>query len=252
MQRRELYSQFIEQAHKDQVRKYTNEPYFKAHLKPVAERVDFLHPLAYEIGLGHDLFEDTEVSKEFFEEYLIFIGYSKEETFVIIQGITELTDVYTSVAYPSLNRAQRKIQEAHRLATISKLSQSIKYADLIDNTKSIAKYDPGFAKVYLKEKKLILNVMNKGDTGLYTKAWETLDESLEESPILDELSHAKAIFKLEDLVEIQLKHDVQIIRGRDMQYMCYIDNKVYATGMTTFFALAYGILRFKEKIKKIK
>ncbi|MNR01721.1 hypothetical protein D3C85_1175390 [compost metagenome] len=60
--------------------------------------------------------------------------------------------------------------EADRLATISPNSQSIKYCDLIDNTKSIIKYDPSFANIYLKEKADMLEVMNKGDLDLYTKA----------------------------------------------------------------------------------
>ena len=250
MKRKELYTQFVKQAHKDQLRKYTNQPYFEAHLKHVADTVNYLHPLAYEIGLGHDLFEDTEVSKDLFEDYLLFIEYSQEETDFIIQGITDLTDVYTSVAYPSLNRAQRKIQEAHRLANISKLSQSIKYADLIDNTSSILKYDPDFAKVYLKEKQFILSLMNKGDAGLYREASQKLEKAMAKSPIMDEVYDARGIFNLEDLIEVQLEHSVQIIRGGDMQYMCYIDNKVYATGMTMFFALVYGICKFKEKVKK--
>ena len=50
----------------------------------------------------------------------------------------------------------------------------------------------------------------------------------------------------EDLIEFQLNHDVQIIRGNDYQYHCFIDKKVYATGLTTIGSLVYGYKKFKD------
>lgn len=47
--------------HQLQVRKYTHEPYFN-HLISVAEMVDDIGDLFYEIGLCHDLLEDTDTS----------------------------------------------------------------------------------------------------------------------------------------------------------------------------------------------
>lgn len=57
----------------------------------------------------------------------------------------------------------------------------------------------------------------------------------------------KQMFDLDEILAFQLAHDVQIIRGEDHEYMCYIDKSVYARGLTPMFALAYGIKCFKER-----
>jgi hypothetical protein len=80
--------------------------------------------------------------------------------------------------YPTLNRKERKANECKRLSTISYKSKSVKYADLIDNTSSIAKYDKDFAEVYLKEKEEILKVMNNGNQALFLLCKEVLSESI--------------------------------------------------------------------------
>ena len=49
-------------------------------------------------------------------------------------------------------------------------AQTIKVADIIDNTKSIVRRDPGFAEVYLKEKAALLEVLTKADAGLRIRA----------------------------------------------------------------------------------
>ena len=48
--------------------------------------------------------------------------------------------------------------------------QTIKYADVISNTKDIRVYDPKFAEVYVAEIKELLEVIDKGDPALYQKA----------------------------------------------------------------------------------
>lgn len=57
------------------------------------------------------------------------------------------------------------------------------------------------------------------------------------------------MFDLDEILDFQLENDVQIIRGEDYQYMCYINNCVYATALTPMFALAYGIRLFKDRFK---
>jgi hypothetical protein len=49
-------------------------------------------------------------------------------------------------------------------------AQTIKLADLISNTRSIMEHDEAFAKTYLAEKRLLLEVMTKGDRGLLAVA----------------------------------------------------------------------------------
>jgi len=45
---------------------------------------------------------------------------------------------------------------------------------LIDNSVSIIEHDPKFAKVYLKEKALLLDVLTKADSVLLAQAREML------------------------------------------------------------------------------
>lgn len=165
---------FVHISHFPQKRKYTGEDY-SVHLKAVADMADkFSLKMGYEIGLCHDLLEDTAVSFSELKEYLLRIGYSKEETDFIADGVFDLTDAYTTEYYPTLNRTKRKRLECERMSKISPNSQSIKYCDLIDNTKSIVQYDEGFAKVYLKEKLELLSVMGKGHSELLNMALKNI------------------------------------------------------------------------------
>ena len=49
-------------------------------------------------------------------------------------------------------------------------AQTIKLADLISNSRSIMAHDPNFARTYLEEKRMLLEVMTKGDPGLHAEA----------------------------------------------------------------------------------
>ena len=58
-------------------------------------------------------------------------------------------------------------------------AQTVKYGDLISNTKSIVAHDPAFAQVYLTEKQKLLAVMNKGDQQLYAECRRLLREGFD-------------------------------------------------------------------------
>ena len=62
----------------------------------------------------------------------------------------------------------------------------------------------------------------------------------------------KQMFDLDEIFAFQLENDIQIIRGEDYQYMCYINKSVYATGLTPMFALTYGIKCFMEKNNELR
>ena len=62
---------------------------------------------------------------------------------------------------------------------------------------------------------------------------------------IEEIDETRQMFDLDEILSFQLQHDVQIIRGEDYQYMCYINKKVYATALTPMYALVYGIMVFK-------
>jgi hypothetical protein len=63
----------------------------------------------------------------------------------------------------------------------------------------------------------------------------------------DENNYIRNNFNLEDLLEFQLKHDIQIIRGEDFQYICYINKKGYSTGLTPLYALLIGYKNYKNR-----
>lgn len=58
---------------------------------------------------------------------------------------------------------------------------------------------------------------------------------------------AQKEINLGEILELQLHHDIQIIRGCDLQYCCYIDGLVYASALTPIYALVCGVKVWKEK-----
>ena len=178
-ERQERLLTFVKVEHGEQVRKYTNEPYWK-HLVSVATIVSKYEPDGIEAALCHDLFEDTKCQPETLQNALIDFGYTKQESATIPALVMELTDRFIPELYPELNRNERKKREAERLGKICFLSQSVKYADLIDNTSSIVKYDKGFAVKYLQEKVRILDHMRNGNINLLIDCCHCLKNALNE------------------------------------------------------------------------
>ncbi|WP_231566379.1 HD domain-containing protein [Litchfieldella xinjiangensis] len=166
-ERAALFSRATHQA-VGQRRKYTGEPYWH-HPVAVAAMVSAVEaatPAMIAAAILHDVLEDTGVSAMDIEACF------GEQVAILVQ---ELTDHFTD---PDIgNRAHRKALERDRLAEVSPEAQTIKYADLIDNTESIVARDPGFARVYLAEKRQLLIAMTGGDPALRRKAWGILIES---------------------------------------------------------------------------
>lgn len=161
---------FVKRYHGDQRRKYSNAPYW-THLWSVAEIVSAYESGAMEreIALCHDLIEDTDAGYQELENELKVLKYSETEVSDILTGVKDLTDVFVHKDYPAFNRKQRKAMEAERLVKISTHAQTVKYADIIDNTTSIVADDEGFARVYLKEIMSYLYKLDKGDGALYQR-----------------------------------------------------------------------------------
>jgi len=146
-------------AHAKQLRKYTNEPYI-------------VHPFAVSglvasvtnddgmiiAALLHDVVEDSDVS----------LDTIKGVFGLRIAGmVSDLTDVSKK---SDGNRRVRKQIDLEHTAAASKEAKTIKLADLIDNTKSITTFDPDFAKVYMREKQRLLEVLVDGDATLFALA----------------------------------------------------------------------------------
>lgn len=159
--------EFVTEKHKNQVRKYTNEPYIN-HLVRVASNFE-KDSYLYNLALCHDLFEDTDCTELELIDACKLAGLLVEETNKLIQDIYYLTDKYTKENYPDSNRKERKERELSRLSRISIRPMTVKYADLIDNC-DIVLYDKGFGKIYLGEKYEILKRCKQGDFDLYYKA----------------------------------------------------------------------------------
>ena len=158
---------FAQDAHEaiDQRRKYTNEPYF-VHCGAVADIMAGVEHTPEMIAAAylHDVVEDTPVSID-----------DVRDSFG--PKVADLVGWLTDISKPSDgNRATRKaIDRAHSAAAPPE-AQTIKLADLIDNTATIVAFDPGFANVYLEEKRLLLEVMTVGDPTLMKIAREQIGE----------------------------------------------------------------------------
>jgi len=146
-----------------QLRKYTNEPYIVHPAEVVAILKTVPHTEAMIAAAWmHDVVEDTGVSIE-----LVRAEFGSE--------VSDLVGWLTDVSRPEQgNRATRKaIDRAHTAAAPSE-AQTIKLCDLISNTRSIVEHDPEFARVYLAEKRLLLEVMTKADPELMRRAREQI------------------------------------------------------------------------------
>jgi len=156
----EKATRFAALKHAGHKRKYTDAPYL-THLLAVADlvRSTGASDTVIAAAILHDTLEDTETTlKELKTEF------GSEVASLVL----EVTDVYTDHA--AGNRAARKGWERDRLSTVSADAMTIKVADIIDNTGSIAERDPGFAKMYRPEKAAMLKILIKAHPALLAKA----------------------------------------------------------------------------------
>lgn len=159
--------QFATNAHAGQVRKYTGDPYI-IHPEAVADLVRSVVDHTEEMLAAawlHDVVEDTattieEVELEFGHEVAILVGH--------LSDISKPTDG---------NRSVRKSIDLAHTAKATPDAKTIKLADLINNSGSIVAHDPKFAKVYLREKALLLEVLIEGDRSLFVDAQRIVKEA---------------------------------------------------------------------------
>lgn len=163
---------FAEKAHDDvkQVRKYTGEPYINHPREVRAILLKYASgPITQEqeaAALLHDTIEDTNVTaadieREFGHEVANLVGW--------------LTDISKP---EDGNRRTRKSLDLQHTAGAPAAAKSIKLADLISNGISIVQHDQNFARVYLREKSALMQVLKQGDPGLYAEAERVLKDGL--------------------------------------------------------------------------
>ena len=149
-----------------QLRKYTNEPYIvhPAEVASIVARVPGATEEMIAAAWLHDVVEDTKIT---LDEVHLYFG----------ADVAELVFWLTDVSKPEDgNRAARKAVDRAHIAVAPAAAQTVKCADLISNTKSIVKHDPEFAKVYLEEKRLLLDVMTKAHPALMAEARKHIGE----------------------------------------------------------------------------
>ncbi|PRC92617.1 HD domain [Solimicrobium silvestre] len=156
---------FARDAHKNQVRKYTGNPYAD-HLAEVA---GIVATVAVIVTITQSVTINEMIATAWLHDCVEGCGVELSEIeqlfgLKVALGVSGLSDMETG------NRAERKQKSRDRLAACSSWIQTIKCADLISNTSSIVKHDSAFAKVYLEEKRLLLDVMTKADPRLLALA----------------------------------------------------------------------------------
>ncbi|WP_158798983.1 hypothetical protein [Pedobacter sp. L105] len=170
-------AEWVALKHNGQLIRKTKKPYFE-HLAAVAKWSKAAVTWGYEIGLCHDLLEDTATTQGELLEALISLGYLESEANFITSCVVELTDVFTAAAYPDLSKVERKKRESARLLTISPAAQTVKYADLIYNIDWMLKHDQKHAKKYLLKKQMLLAELTDGDEKLRGKALKAIHHAL--------------------------------------------------------------------------
>jgi (p)ppGpp synthase/HD superfamily hydrolase len=143
-----------------QLRKYTNEPYIvhPAEVFNIVSTVDGATSEMMAAAWLHDVVEDTGVTIEVIRQ-------------MFGEEVAELVGWLTDVSRPEQgNRATRKAIDRAHTAMAPAQAQTIKLADLISNCTSIKEHDEKFAKIYFEEKRLLLEVLTKGDSALYERA----------------------------------------------------------------------------------
>jgi len=143
-----------------QTRKYTFEPYWVHPTEVVGILRDRGITNEYMLAAAwlHDVVEDTGVE---------VVDIHREFGGIVASYVHWLTN-------PSRpedgNRAARKLKDRDYIRSAPADVKTIKLADLISNCSSIVRHDEKFAKTYLKEKSLMLEVLKEGDAVLWAVA----------------------------------------------------------------------------------
>lgn len=163
---------FATQAHTDvnQRRKYTNAPYI-VHPAAVVELVRSVPHTQEMIAAAwlHDTVEDTGVNLKDIQRYF---GHTVATYVEMLTKVSRSTDG---------DRKARFHLDLLHTARACPEAKTIKLADIIDNSRNIALFDPEFAVDYLGEKRSQLEVLVQGDSGLLHRAEEMVMRGIGEA-----------------------------------------------------------------------
>ncbi|MBK0001994.1 HD domain-containing protein [Erwinia sp. S38] len=150
-----------------QRRKYTDEPYI-VHPEAVVELVRSVSDDEEMLAAAwlHDTVEDTPGT----------LGDIKAR---FGERVASLVSMLTNSGnIPGQNRAARKVAHFRHTAEASPDAQTIKLADIIDNTRSIIHFDPHFARIYLVEKRVQIALLTAGDQTLWQSANRIIEQGI--------------------------------------------------------------------------
>lgn len=144
-------------AHDGQFRKYTGEPYI-THPIAVAGIIKSVtaDPEVIAAALLHDVIEDTLVTRE--------------------QIASEFSEIVAFMVFQLSRPCGASDREYNAtLRGSDAMTQTIKAADILHNTSTIALFDTKFARTYLREKFDTLSVLKNADGVILSKSIETVN-----------------------------------------------------------------------------
>lgn len=153
----------------DQRRKYTHEPYI-VHPAAVAELVRSVSSDEVQLAAAwlHDTVEDTQSTLQDIQAHF---G----------EPVARLVGMLTNHDQPQAeSRAARKVAHFRHSASASPEAQTIKLADIIDNTRTLIHFDPEFARVYLVEKRLQVALLTAGHPQLWQQATTIIEQGIQQ------------------------------------------------------------------------
>ncbi|ADP10772.1 metal dependent phosphohydrolase [Erwinia sp. Ejp617] len=160
---------YASKAHADagQRRKYTGEPYIvhPAAVVALVRSVSHTEEMLAAAWL-HDTVEDTASTVNDIRRH--FGGTIAS----LVEMLTNRGDT------AGQNRVARKVAHFHHTLQASPEAQTIKLADIIDNTRSIVHYDPQFAPVYLIEKRVQIALLTAGNAALLQQAKQIVEQGI--------------------------------------------------------------------------
>lgn len=162
---------FARCAHRNQKRRYTNEPYVN-HSIAVARLVAASGADVDTIiaAVLHDVIEDTDVTAEVLEAEF------GNRVFVLVMEVSKGIDPL--IAEQPITKESMHKAHLHLLSKTSPEAATIKLADIIDNTSTLHERDPKRALTYLPEKWEAIDVLKHGNKQLWERALHQISDNL--------------------------------------------------------------------------
>jgi len=152
----ETAERIAREAHKDQKRKWSDDPYF-VHPERVAKKVSELkgtNEVDVAAAYCHDILEDTDYPREEIERQL-----GSE----VLSLVFELTNPTHTPEWDKKRRIEKRLADWQHLLTISDRAKRIKMVDRWDNLQDMFGTPNSFLRKYLTESRIVLEILKPAD-----------------------------------------------------------------------------------------